>query len=515
MNLKRLMRTIFYPPYWRYVIVDIVLLVLSFCVVLWWFPLATRVPFQKYDIFAVVFSSVWVFISYLAHRYVSVKFLTLSSHIYRLIISSIVVFLVMYGFMELASKSEHYSIWVLLTIWLIVVIISFLFILVAHGYKYATNEDEEIRHSNKRGERKAVLLPPYKLDPQSAQELKKEICDIASEKALMYIQKYVDVMSSNTFVLDTDKLFNFSKLQYYRYDAIIYLTPLTQIRGINKIFGVVNDKLPDDGLFVCCFEPKSVWKKKFLKKYPPVINWIFYSFDFLFRRVMPKVMATSRFYFDLTGGKKRVLSKAEVLGRLCYCGFEIVEEHKINDLVYVVARRSFSPATVRKRIYGSLVKLNRVGKNGRKFQVYKFRTMHPYSEFLQQYIYERYSLQEGGKFNHDIRVTTLGRFMRKYWIDELPMFINLLKGDMKLVGVRPLSKQYFNLYSRELQELRVKFKPGLLPPFYADMPKTLDEIQESEMRYLKKCETQGVFRTDWQYFWRIIYTIIFKRARSH
>ena len=168
-----------------------------------------------------------------------------------------------------------------------------------------------------------------------------------------------------------------------------------------------------------------------------------------------------------------------------------------------------------KRIYGSLVKLNRVGKDGRKFQVYKFRTMHPYSEFLQQYIYERYSLQEGGKFNHDIRVTTLGRFLRKYWIDELPMFINLLKGDMKLVGVRPLSKQYFSLYSPELQELRVKFKPGLLPPFYADMPKTLDEIQESEMRYLRKCEQQGVFRTDWHYFWRIIYTIIFKRARSH
>ena len=508
------MKKIFYLPYWRYVFVDIILLLISFGAVLWWFPLSTNIPFQKYDIFAVVFSVVWLIVSYFAHRYVPVKFLTLSSHIYRLIISSVVVFGIMYGYMELLSKSEHYSIWVLLTIWLIILILCFVCILVAHAYKYATIEDEEIERSDKRGE-KRVLLEPYSLDPQSAAELKKSIEHASSDKALQYMQKYVDVFSSNTFVLDTDKLFNFQKLQYYRYDAIIYLTPLTQVRGINKIFGVVNDKLPDNGLFVCCFEPKSVWKKKFLDSYPPVINWIFYSFDFLFRRVMPKVMATSRFYFDLTGGKKRVLSKAEVLGRLCYCGFEIVEEHKVGDLIYVVARRSFRPVSVRKRIYGSLVKLNRVGKDGRKFQVYKFRTMHPYSEFLQKYIYEHYSLQEGGKFNHDIRVTTLGRFLRRYWIDELPMFINLLKGDMKLVGVRPLSKQYFSLYSPELQELRVQFKPGLLPPFYADMPKTLDEIQASEMRYLNLCKEQGVLRTDWQYFWKIVYTIIFKRARSH
>ena len=85
--------------------------------------------------------------------------------------------------------------------------------------------------------------------------------------------------------------------------------------------------------------------------------------------------------------------------------------------------------------------------------------MYPYSEFLQDYIYQKCNLQEGGKFNHDIRVNTIGRIMRKFWIDELPMIINLIKGDMKLVGVRPLSNQYFNLYCDELQKMRIKFKP--------------------------------------------------------
>ena len=291
--------------------------------------------------------------------------------------------------------------------------------------------------------------------------------------------------------------------------------PLNQIRGVNKLFATVNDKLPDNGLWVCCYEPQSVTKRNILTRYPKVFSWIYYIAFFMYKRVLPKLVMTSRFYFDITEGKDRVLSKAEVLGRLCYCGFDIVEERKIGDLNYVIARRKFRPKVIERRVYGLFVKLNRVGKNGKQFKFYKLRTMHPYSEFLQEYIYNRYSLQEGGKFNHDIRVTTLGRLARKYWLDELPMIINFIKGDMKLVGVRPISQHYFSLYSKDLQEKRVHHKPGLLPPFYADMPKTLDEIEASEMRYLTMCEEKGTLTTDFIYFWRIFYTIVFKRARSH
>ena len=93
------------------------------------------------------------------------------------------------------------------------------------------------------------------------------------------------------------------------------------------------------------------------------------------------------------------------------------------------------------------------------------------------------------------------------------VFCAMLKGQMKLVGVRPLSQQYYNLYSKELQQLRIETKPGLLPPFYVDMPETLDEIQESEMRYLV-AYMEHPFRTDWRYFWRIVGKIIFKGERS-
>ena len=390
---------------------------------------------------------------------------------------------------------------------------SLIILIFKHAYRYALDADEVVLETPKRAIQ-SVLNDPAFIGQAEKTSLRKSILEFAPENALRYVEKSVDLYSSNTFTLRSSELYNIQKLPNYRYDVLVNFMPLNHIRGVNKLFTTVNDKLPDNGIWVCCYEPQSVTKRNILSRYPVVFGWLYYAAFFCYKRVLPKLLMTSRLYFDITEGKNRVLSKAEVLGRLCYCGFEIIDERKKGDLSYVIARRKFRPEITSRRLYGILVKLNRVGKNGKMFKVYKFRTMHPYSEFLQAYIYERYALQEGGKFNHDIRVTTLGRLMRKYWMDELPMLLNLLKGDMKLVGVRPISQHYYSLYCKELQEQRVKHKPGLLPPFYADMPKTLDEIQASEMRYLTMCEKRGTLVTDFVYFWRIVCTIIFKRAHS-
>jgi len=139
--------------------------------------------------------------------------------------------------------------------------------------------------------------------------------------------------------------------------------------------------------------------------------------------------------------------------------------------------------------------------------------MYPYSEYLQEYIYEQQGLQEGGKFNKDPRINSVGRFMRRSFLDELPMIINLLRGDLKLFGVRPLSKHYLSLYPQSFQEYRKKFKPGLIPPYYVDMPKSIDEIVESERRYLEAYE-QHPWQTDFRYMIKAVYNIIIKKARS-
>ena len=503
---------LFYNPYWRYVIVDAIALMVSVCVVLAWFPLSTQIPFQKYSIFVLVFSVMWLLFSYLCHRYIPVKYMKMGKDIRRLSAASVLLFAGMYGYMML-MEGKNFSIWVLLTVWLVMLGASLIILVFKHAYRYALDADDTLVEAPKRDPQMAIKIAEA-LSAEEQKELRESILEFAPEKALRYIEKSIDLYSTNTFTLRSTDLYNIKKLPNYSYETIVNFMPLNQIRGVNKLFTTVNDKLPDNGIWVCCYEPQSVTKRNILSRYPVVFGWMYYMAFFCYKRVLPKLFMTSRLYFDITEGKNRVLSKAEVLGRLCYCGFEIIDERKKGDLNYVVARRKFRPEITARRLYGILVKLKRVGKNGKLFKVYKFRTMHPYSEFLQAYIYERYSLQEGGKFNHDIRVTTLGRIMRRYWMDELPMLINLIKGDMKLVGVRPISQHYYSLYCTELQEQRVRHKPGLLPPFYADMPKTLDEIQESEMRYLTMCEKRGTFVTDFIYFWRIVYTIVFKRAHS-
>ena len=95
----------------------------------------------------------------------------------------------------------------------------------------------------------------------------------------------------------------------------------------------------------------------------------------------------------------------------------------------------------------------------------------------------------------------------------MDQIVNFFQGDLNLVGVLALSQHYFGLYPKELQELRTKFKPGLIPPYYADMPKTFDEIIESERQYLNNKQTHP-FSTDVRYFFKAMYNIVIKRARS-
>jgi lipopolysaccharide/colanic/teichoic acid biosynthesis glycosyltransferase len=138
--------------------------------------------------------------------------------------------------------------------------------------------------------------------------------------------------------------------------------------------------------------------------------------------------------------------------------------------------------------------------------------MYPYSEFIQGDIYEKYHLDKSGKMKGDYRITSWGKIFRKYFIDEIPQLYNWLKGDINLVGVRALSEHYFGLYPTDLQRKRVTFKPGLVPPYYADLPKSFDEIIESERRYLIQKEKSPI-NTDLKYFSKAIRNILFG-ARS-
>ena len=349
---------------------------------------------------------------------------------------------------------------------------------------------------------------------QAKERLDHILTEEADEQVINFIHKYITHGFAGISVVSTTTRFNILNLPLQDYEMIINLKRVNDINHINKFFESVNSRLKQNGIYIASVETYELRKKRVLAKYPRGINHIFYFFDFLVKRVSPKLPVSRNLYFFFTRGQNRVLSKAETYGRLYSCGFEFVDESLIQDRLYFVMRKIKEPCFDPNPTYGPVIRLKRIGMHGKIISVYKLRTMHAYSEYLQAYIYKRNHLQEGGKFRNDIRVTTIGRIFRRLWIDEFPMVINLAKGEVKIFGVRPLSQHYFDLYSDELREKRVKYKPGLIPPFYADLPKTLPEIMESEMKYLESYE-RNPFETDFVYFWKAVRNILFKKVRSN
>lgn len=104
----------------------------------------------------------------------------------------------------------------------------------------------------------------------------------------------------------------------------------------------------------------------------------------------------------------------------------------------------------------------RVGKFGREFRMYKFRSMRPDAEKLLQDLLKKNGHATGVTFKmkDDPRITRIGKYLRKYSLDELPQFVNVLKGEMSMVGPRPPVPREVALYTLQDRQ-RLAVPPGL------------------------------------------------------
>tara|TARA_Y100000996_G_scaffold249304_1_gene196059 strand:+ start:4104 stop:5114 length:1011 start_codon:yes stop_codon:yes gene_type:complete len=323
------------------------------------------------------------------------------------------------------------------------------------------------------------------------------------------INKYVESTQSKIEIVKTTNAFNLKKDS----DLIANLAIVNNIRRINKFHEIVNKSLNQEGIYLSCSETLEERRTRVRAKTPFGFKNIVRTIDFIYKRVIPKLPIFKNIYFSLTGGNNRVISKPETLGRIISCGFSVLEYFEYNNLLYVISKKIKEPDYNMRPSYGPLFKMNRVGYEGKIIGVYKFRTMYPYSEYCQDMITKENKLASSGKVFNDFRITTWGKLFRKFWIDEIPMFINFFKLELNLVGVRPLSKNYFMKYPKELRDLRIKFKPGLIPPYYADLPENFEQILDSERNYLESKINNPII-TDVRYFFRAFINIIFRGARS-
>ena len=132
-------------------------------------------------------------------------------------------------------------------------------------------------------------------------------------------------------------------------------------------------------------------------------------------------------------------------------------------------------------------KQKRVGKNGRYFYLYKFRSMYVDAEERKSELMAQNEMSGlMFKMDNDPRITKVGRFIRKTSIDELPQFINVLKGDMSLVGTRPPTVNEFNQYEGH-HKRRLSMKPGITGMWQAygrNTVKDFEDVVKMDLNYI-------------------------------
>jgi lipopolysaccharide/colanic/teichoic acid biosynthesis glycosyltransferase len=295
--------------------------------------------------------------------------------------------------------------------------------------------------------------------------------------------------------------------------VFINTVPSNDLRPINEVFRALNKSLGIGSVYVGRVKTIGHRREEILRRAPWGTRRLLLFIDFWVNRVFPRLPVVRSVLGKFTHGPHRGLSLTETLGRLVYCGFQILEIEQAENETYFAALVKQAPHARRMHSLGPFFTMTREGRGGKQIRIHKFRTMHPYAEYLQGWMHDRRGLINGDKFQGDFRVTKWGGVMRRTWLDELPMVYNWLRGDVKLVGVRPLSSHKLSLYPHRVRALRRRHKPGLVPPFYADLPESFSELVESEARYLQTYERHPK-RTDLKYLFRAAYNIVIRGVRS-
>ncbi|MBQ3046354.1 MAG: sugar transferase [Clostridia bacterium] len=161
-------------------------------------------------------------------------------------------------------------------------------------------------------------------------------------------------------------------------------------------------------------------------------------------------------------------------------------------LIIVIDSPGASPIYVQKR----------VGKNGKEFKFYKFRSMVPNAESMLDSLLDKNEMDGPAfKIKEDPRITKFGRIIRKCCIDELPQLLNVLKGEMSLVGPRPPLPREVAMYN-EYQLQRLSVMPGLTCYWQVQPQRnsvSFDDWMKSDLKYIEergiKTDLKILFKT--------------------
>ena len=153
----------------------------------------------------------------------------------------------------------------------------------------------------------------------------------------------------------------------------------------------------------------------------------------------------------------------------------------------------------------------RIGKNGRRFKIYKFRSMYIDAEERKKELTDKNEMSGlMFKMKDDPRITKVGAFIRKTSLDELPQFLNILKGEMSLVGTRPPTEEEFKNYNEHYRR-RLSMTPGLTGLWQISGRSDItdfDEVVKLDLEYIDNWS----LTEDIRIILKTVYVVLFGRG---
>jgi lipopolysaccharide/colanic/teichoic acid biosynthesis glycosyltransferase len=326
-------------------------------------------------------------------------------------------------------------------------------------------------------------------------DLQKSVAKIVDADVENYILETLGDLEGKNVLLGTHRLNVIERAKPGDNDTYVDLDILGDLQNPNDLFRAINKCLKKGGYYVGCF---AELKEKSSKNAAGVQH--------------PSAGIDLRAQVSAANPAKRY-SLAEVLGRLVFCGFEVIGYKQSLAATFYIVRKIGEPKGTEDPRYGFLMRMKRVGKNGDPIYIYKLRTMYPYSEYVQDFVVKSNGYNAYGKPDKDFRLISWGKFLRRTYIDEIPQLINFLKGDLNVVGLRPITEFALQSMSKEHQAKRLMYKPGLLPPHIALRKTGFEAVISAEKEYLEELGKHPL-RTNLKFFFMAVFNIITFRTKS-
>lgn len=248
----------FYKPKLWLILTDLILISVNIFVVFRFFPLTTQNPIEKYFVPANVLIAAWLVVSYFFDRYNSIKSKSFIQSAFSLFFTSVII-LVIFGSFILIQPASPYSQNVLISVLMGVFVSLYLFLFAYYLYRYAVTYDTPNLNPDKR--LSAVPHPSHPMSDDAVTERYKRITEFSGEKVINYLQKNTMLYESGTYIFTEFNEKELEDIEHYQYSTYIQLKRLNHIRGINKMLALVNEKLPDNGILVCCYKSQSTIKQ--------------------------------------------------------------------------------------------------------------------------------------------------------------------------------------------------------------------------------------------------------------